>query len=1241
MQVKGEGVDMANLNLSKFKKKIIVASLSVVFAATALTTSVNASDIQIYQNPSASNNPIIMLAIDNSLSMTALDAKYGGATVSRLAALKSSLVDALNARDANGAYKIPSYVYMGISVFTSTSEVGTTKDWVKTTDAGYPRSSKILIEAKQLNATNRADLIAKINSIGAVGSTPTPLLLSETFAYMLGNRTDGTNLDNLNSDPSTMYSNYTGGLSGSSFAPSGTKDTTGRYIAPLSKLSASDAQCSTQGVFFLTDGAPVGIRPATALPVMKNALNDASFNCDSSPLEDIYYNFGSAKPGVTGVATHNGEYKQMATGAYLDSRSPKITPDAVGNALGSTQYTWQNRSSWACVGKMVQRLSNQTQLTSSAINKRIYTSTVGFGPLFQKHSKETCTDINSDGKFDYCTFDNTYAASGTDVSNHMNAQALRLLGDVGKGDTIMSSKPIGGYSFASSGEDIQNALTNFLEAVSAGNFESASFGTYIVPTDMLSRGKPYNFVFAPQFQPKISTVNSTITSTHKLWLGNLKKYSVNNQAIMVDELNRSVLDLTGNIRSETRDFWNAANSNDGSSAIKGGMLSQLKIPTNFDLTDISKVKTRPLFINATIPTTGDNQNQVVVTNTGSLTKLTTQNVFNATYLDSTATGWQRNKYQPYLLSALGYKLSPEYLNGLGADYKWENLTQVSSLPLMQQMGGVLHSDPILVTLEAKYDETTGQILENSASNTSNRKDYMVFGSMQGLLHMVDQETGSEAFAFLPNEIIQDNDKKKALLEQGNTQQSSPNPYYGIDAPWVADVQYSIDTTNKKFKANRANIYGGMRMGGRSYYALDVKNPDLPSMLFHIDPVAGKITSKTAGVTSTSSQAKIAAMGQSWSKPTIAKVRFGDVIKNVMIVGGGYDEAYENINYQPSTDLASGAANQGAGVYIFDADSGALLWNARFGASENVTTTDVKHDQLRYSVVSQIKAFDRNTDGLVDNLYFGDLGGQVWRVDLNNALNTAQTNFGRITRLANFSEQKQRFYEMPALTIHDNGGRRFGAVSLASGNRSFPLSKTNGADNRIYVLHDYDLGAVNLFSSTYAKTKDLTEANLSNWSTITSDTIGDLLDITDKGWYYILRKTGANEETANTGTVKALNGYIAAANTNKFSDLYVSLYNPNDSSTQQPNACSGGINGSSRTLKLCLPFGVCGDATIAVDVNSKKNDTYSTSKKDGISKLNTAAILDSDGKIKSTLLGGGETKYMSTKVFKSYNWYERE
>jgi len=237
------------------------------------------------------------------------------------------------------------------------------------------------------------------------------------------------------------------------------------------------------------------------------------------------------------------------------------------------------------------------------------------------------------------------------------------------------------------------------------------------------------------------------------------------------------------------------------------------------------------------------------------------------------------------------------------------------------------------------------------------------------------------------------------------------------------------------------------------------------------------------------------------------------------------------------------------------------------------------------------------------LYFGDLGGQIFRVDLNNGYGTSTTNFGRVNRFANFSALNQRFYEMPTLSIHDRNGSRFGVLGIASGNRSFPLNKANSNDNRIYALYDYDIASSNLYNSTFSKTSNLTESDLYNWSAIASTNVANLMNNTKKGWYYVLRETDGTVQTANTGTVKALNGYLVVANTAQFSDFYVSLYNPNHASTQQPNACTGGITGSSVIRRLCLPYGVCGDATDASHFDSNKSGGNVGNASDGISKIN--------------------------------------
>ena len=149
---------------------------------------------------------------------------------------------------------------------------------------------------------------------------------------------------------------------------------------------------------------------------------------------------------------------------------------------------------------------------------------------------------------------------------------------------------------------------------------------------------------------------------------------------------------------------------------------------------------------------------------------------------------------------------------------------------------------------------------------------------------------------------------------------------------------------------------------------------------------------------------------------------------------------------------------GAGVYMFDANNGDLLWwtsaNATAaGGAEAYTNASATSINTKYSVVSQINAIDRDNDGLVDNLYFGDLGGQGFRVDLNNAatgtMQVLKANFAkRVVRLFNehaTGGASPRFYEMPSVSIHDSDNGMLLLLRLVSGNRSSPLVGAAGAN----------------------------------------------------------------------------------------------------------------------------------------------------------------------------------------------------
>lgn len=81
------------------------------------------------------------------------------------------------------------------------------------------------------------------------------------------------------------------------------------------------------------------------------------------------------------------------------------------------------------------------------------------------------------------------------------------------------------------------------------------------------------------------------------------------------------------------------------------------------------------------------------------------------------------------------------------------------------------------------------------------------------------------------------------------------------------------------KNSHQYVYGGLRMGGRSYYALNLSDMSKPKLMFHVNPDAETLTTDDP----------LYHMGQSWSQPTLTYIKWNGEKKLAMIVGGGYDK----------------------------------------------------------------------------------------------------------------------------------------------------------------------------------------------------------------------------------------------------------------------------------------------------------------------------------------------------------------
>ncbi|MDH5484992.1 MAG: PilC/PilY family type IV pilus protein, partial [Gammaproteobacteria bacterium] len=337
------------------------------------------------------------------------------------------------------------------------------------------------------------------------------------------------------------------------------------------------------------------------------------------------------------------------------------------------------------------------------------------------------------------------------------------------------------------------------------------------------------------------------------------------------------------------------------------------------------------------------------------------------------------------------------------------------------MGDPLHAQPALVEY-ADGETTDPYIVAYAATN-------------DGYLHAFDTRSsvttaGKEKFAFIPKELLSD---LNTIFVNTNG-----NKHYGLDGTvtsWINDV----DKDGIIEAGDRVIIYFGMRRGGRNYYAMDVTNPDAPEVLWTI--YGGLDAAGNPGL------GDFTELGQTWSTPQLRKIRLDGSDVQVLIFAAGYDVDQDNATTRS-------ADNMGRGIYIINATTGALLW--RMGPDAGANLTDAN---MIYSIPSDIAAADASGDGYVDHLYVGDMGGQLWRLDIDNNAGESTANInniitgGRIADLADATAvSNRRFYYPPDVAIlKDIYDASYLSVLITSGNRSHPLNTT--VQDRVFMIRD--------------------------------------------------------------------------------------------------------------------------------------------------------------------------------------------
>lgn len=908
-----------------------------------------------------------------------------------------------------------------------------------------------------------------------------------------------------------------------------------KYDSPLT----SNSTCDGQGIYFLTDGQP---------------------NSAPSPLELMKSALGT-KGSVFNLTSSN----QLPQG----SSKSRYWPYDYNNGMPE-------------VGAFAKALRSAT-LNPLGENKKILTAVVGFGSDFEvnkaadaelaedKRVIRTLSYVDSKGRQRTSEFYNCSNITDLDARNACNWGAKSHP----KLPTNVGGFGEGGFYAASSTDEVIESISTFVNDLDQ-TLPSAPAGTITIPSDPYRASNQLPYAYLPMLAPDVG-------SSASIWKGNLKKYNLD-QGTLFGSNGKLYKNVAGDLSSTTRDIWQASDFKNSKEAVAnndinaGGFYAQLKTPES------ALNSVRQLYVEDYVDAN---------TKTPILRKLSVDangKPVGFNLLQDMDTYTELNKLR--LLSFLGFKEA--IYDGEQIDFMSDDDVEVSELTLVKPdeeirvLGGVVHSTPTAISYNATLNDS-GQI-------TNTRDDYVLFGSMDGALHIADAKKGEEKVAIIPKIMLID--QPEALVENSSREDSrTGSPYFGVDAPWLVTTDYKYDLENKKVKIDNAAdkgmfAYGGLRMGGEALYGLDISKVNNltdsdPKMLFTITKQG--LRSVTTGKSNASGFERL---GQIWSKPTAAKIRINKDDVNptdVLIFGGGYDMAYENDEYVATSLFPA----KGNAIYMINAKSGELLWSVS-GMIDNTKGVGMFH-----SIVGGITVLDRDNDGLTDNIYAADLGGQVFRIDLQNA-RTDKFGFAEVAKFsakppirildasAKVSEAKYayRFYERPVVSFYrresgPDNGKLFALVNVTSGNRSSPLSelrKENKDANRVYGIIDSDVTRGDLYTTTTRTVENLTEDNLVNLATTLGtepnkekkDTTKNLMITgSHQGWYYpLVRFDGKNDVKYNKSM-----GDSAVIN----SLLYTTVYNP----TKQygtTNSCSARIAGGSERQIYCLPYGICSEET---------------------------------------------------------------
>jgi len=255
-----------------------------------------------------------------------------------------------------------------------------------------------------------------------------------------------------------------------------------------------------------------------------------------------------------------------------------------------------------------------------------------------------------------------------------------------------------------------------------------------------------------------------------------------------------------------------------------------------------------------------------------------------------------------------------------------------------KLGDINHSSPQVLEPPGGNENILGASYKAFKEANKNRQKVVFVGANDGMFHCFDATTLEELWAFIPHNLLYK--LKRMRIKDPDCGYYLNHEFFVDGTPSIEDVYYEGDWHTVLVCGQGA----GWGKNQKCYYfALDVTSPLDPKPLWEFTHDY---------------------MGETWSIPKIARIKSPD--KWVVFFGSGYDN-----DNDPKEAI-------GHYFYVVDVATGELLRSFKIGRDGETSPYGIQN-----TLPGSPETVDINNDSYADYVYFGDLLGRIWKIDLSN------------------------------------------------------------------------------------------------------------------------------------------------------------------------------------------------------------------------------------------------------------------